>query len=76
MPRVVAGLTFPKTMRWGEGERSFVRPVRGVLALYGGKIVPLELFGVSATDRTVGHRVLSDGDFAVTGAGRLPREAA
>lgn len=36
VPRVVSGLTFPKTMRWGSGDRSFVRPVRGVLALYGG----------------------------------------
>jgi len=67
LPKIVAGLTFPKTMRWGEGSRSFVRPVRGVVALYGGKVVPLSLYGVSATDRTVGHRVLSDGEFAVTG---------
>jgi len=67
LPKIVAGLTFPKTMRWGEGSRSFVRPVRGVVALYGGKVVPLSLYGVSANDRTVGHRVLSDGEFAVTG---------
>ncbi len=67
IPRVVAELTFPKTMRWGSGDRSFVRPVRGVLALLGGRVVPMELFGVAAGDRTSGHRVLSDGDFAVTG---------
>jgi len=67
LPKIVAGLTFPKTMRWGEGSRSFVRPVRGVVALYGGKVVPLSLYGVAANDRTVGHRVLSDGEFAVTG---------
>ncbi len=68
VPRVVSELTFPKTMRWGSGERAFVRPVRGVLALLDGRVVPMELFGVAAGDRTVGHRVLSDGDFAVTGA--------
>jgi glycyl-tRNA synthetase beta chain len=67
IPRVVGGLTFPKTMRWGTGERSFVRPVRGVLAILDGRVVPMELFGVMAGDRTVGHRTLSDGDFAVTG---------
>ena len=67
IPRVVAQLTFPKTMRWGLGERSFVRPVRGVLAVLDGRVVPMELFGVAAGDRTVGHRILSDGDFAVTG---------
>ncbi|HEY2798689.1 MAG TPA: glycine--tRNA ligase subunit beta [Thermoanaerobaculia bacterium] len=69
VPRVVAGLTFPKTMRWGTGERSFafVRPVRGILAVLDGRVVPMELFGVAAGDRTVGHRILSDGDFAVAG---------
>ncbi|HEY7573795.1 MAG TPA: glycine--tRNA ligase subunit beta, partial [Thermoanaerobaculia bacterium] len=68
VPRVVNELTFPKTMRWGGGERSFVRPVRGVLALLDGRVVPMTLFGVEAGDRTAGHRILSDGDFAVTGA--------
>ncbi len=67
LPKVVGGLAFPKTMRWGEGARAFVRPVRGVVAVYGGKVVPLSLYGVAAGDRTVGHRVLSDGEFPVTG---------
>ena len=69
VPGIVDGLTFPKTMRWGQGTRAqtFVRPVRGVVALYDGRVVPLSLYGVASSDRTVGHRVLSDGDFAVTG---------
>ena len=67
LPRVVGGLSFPKTMRWGAGDRSFVRPVRGVVALLGGRIVPLELYGVPAGDRTTGHRVLADGEIVVTG---------
>ncbi len=67
VPRVVGALTFGKTMRWGEGTRAFVRPVRGVVSLYGGRILPLELYGVAAGDRTVGHRVLSDGEIPVTG---------
>ena len=66
-PRIVSALTFPKTMRWGGGERSFVRPVRGVVAMLAGRVVPMELFGVAASDRTVGHRVLSDGEIVVTG---------
>ncbi len=67
IPRVVGGLSFPKTMRWGGGERSFVRPVRGVVAVLGGRVVPLELYGVPAGDRTTGHRVLADGEIVVTG---------
>jgi glycyl-tRNA synthetase beta chain len=66
VPRVVAALTFPKTMRWGEGDRSFVRPVRGVLAIYAGRVVPMEIMGTPAGDLTVGHRVLSDGELPVS----------
>lgn len=67
VPRVVSGLTFPKTMRWGDGARSFVRPVRSVVAVLGGEIVPMEVLGVAAGDETVGHRILSSGPFRVAG---------
>ena len=65
VPRVVGALTFPKTMRWGAGERAFVRPVRGVLALFGGRVVPMEVMGVRSGNATVGHRVLSDGEVTI-----------
>ena len=67
VPRAVSMLTFPKTMRWGMGERVFVRPVRGLLALLGGSVTPMEVLGISATDSTSGHRILSDGEFPVGG---------
>ncbi len=67
VPRAVSTLTFPKTMRWGTGERVFVRPVRGLLALLGGSVAPLEILRIAATDSTRGHRILSDGEFTVSG---------
>ncbi len=67
VPRVIGSLTFSKTMRWDAGDRTFVRPVRGVLALYGGRVVPLEVMGVPSGSTTSGHRVLSDGEVPVTG---------
>ncbi|MFN2386157.1 MAG: glycine--tRNA ligase subunit beta [Thermoanaerobaculia bacterium] len=68
VPRAVSSVSFPKTMRWGNGGAAFVRPVRGVVALLGPSVVPLEIHGVAASDRTFGHRVLSDGDLRVRGA--------
>ena len=65
VPRVVSALSFPKTMRWGAGGNVFVRPVRGVLAILGGEVVPMEIFGVSSGGVTVGHRQLSDGEIRV-----------
>ena len=67
VPRVVSGLSFQKTMRWGGGGDVFVRPVRGVLALFGGRVVRFSLFGVTSTDSTAGHPILSDAEFSVTG---------
>ncbi|MBZ5589991.1 MAG: glycine--tRNA ligase subunit beta [Acidobacteriia bacterium] len=63
--RVVRGLHFPKTMRWGRGEHTFVRPVHNVMALFGARTfaarVPVELYGVSASSGTFGHRIAAPG---------------
>lgn len=57
VPQVVSNLTFPKTMRWGTGEFRFCRPVRWVVALLGGEVVPLEIAGLKAGRATRGHRI-------------------
>lgn len=67
VPKAVSALTFSKTMRWGSGERVFVRPVRGLLALLGSAVAPMEILGVASSASTAGHRILSDGDFEVHG---------
>ena len=36
LTELIAGLTFPKTMRWANMDIRFVRPVRWILALFGG----------------------------------------
>jgi glycyl-tRNA synthetase beta chain len=67
VPRAVSTLTFPKTMRWGAGDRVFVRPVRGLLALFGGEVAPMEVLGIAANGSTRGHRILSDIELEVSG---------
>ncbi|HXO19211.1 MAG TPA: glycine--tRNA ligase subunit beta, partial [Thermoanaerobaculia bacterium] len=68
VPRVLAELSWPKTMRWGSGEGPWVRPVHGVVSLFDGKLVPFDLYGIAAGDETVGHPVLSPKPFRVRGA--------
>lgn len=58
LPAAVAGMAFPKTMRWGEGEHRWVRPVHWLVALHGSEVLPLELFGIQAGRDSVGHRFL------------------
>ncbi len=57
LPRIIAGLSVPKAMRWGTSEFQFVRPIRNILCLFGEEIVPFEVDGVKAGSSTWGHRL-------------------
>jgi glycyl-tRNA synthetase beta chain len=65
VPRVLANISWAKTMRWGSGEGPWVRPVHGIVSLFDGEIVPFELFGIPAGDETQGHPTLSPEPFRV-----------
>jgi len=59
LPKLITSLSFPKFMRWGEGNLRFVRPIRWLLCIYGGKVVPLTIERLKADAKTYGHRFLS-----------------
>ncbi|HWD39766.1 MAG TPA: glycine--tRNA ligase subunit beta [Fimbriimonas sp.] len=56
LPKAIAGITFDKTMRWGAGRLRFARPIRWLLAAFGGALVPFEIEGVSSGLHSFGHR--------------------
>ena len=57
--RLVGGLRFSKTMRWGDGTGlRFSRPVRWIVAKVDERDVPFELHGLVAGGRSQGHRFL------------------
>jgi glycyl-tRNA synthetase beta chain len=74
VPEILAGLYWPKNMRWGDGVGPWVRPVHGLVALYDGDIVPFELFGIAAGRETVGHPLLSPQPFTVRDAAQYRAE--
>ena len=61
LPGSIAAMSFPKTMRWGDGTYRFVRPVHWVVALHGAAVLHVELMGVSAGRASDGHRFLAPG---------------
>jgi glycyl-tRNA synthetase beta chain len=65
VPRILAGISWAKTMRWGSGEGPWVRPVHGLVSLLDGEVVPFELFGIAAGGRSEGHPTLSPAAFRV-----------
>ncbi|WP_338866833.1 glycine--tRNA ligase subunit beta [Myxococcus stipitatus] len=57
----VHSINFRKSMRWGDVEASFARPVQWLLALLGGDVVPVVFGDVKSGRVTYGHRFLSPG---------------
>jgi glycyl-tRNA synthetase beta chain len=66
--RIVAGFSWPKSMRWGDGELRWVRPLHGIVAILGEDIVPVEIGGIAGGATTVGHRFHHPGPITIGGA--------
>jgi glycyl-tRNA synthetase beta chain len=58
VPEVVRAFPWPKSMTWGTGTLRWVRPLKHILCLFDGVLVPFDVDGVSAVDFTVGHRFM------------------
>lgn len=63
---VILALPWPKSMRWGDSDLRFARPIHWIVALLGGQVLPLTLDDVTSGDRTRGHRFHAPAEFAVT----------
>jgi glycyl-tRNA synthetase beta chain len=60
-------LPFPKSMRWGDGEIAFVRPIQWLLARYGARTIMFSVAGIESGDATWGHRFMAPGPMTVDG---------
>jgi glycyl-tRNA synthetase beta chain len=74
IPAIVRAFPWPKSMRWGEASLStesprWVRPLQGIVALLGDKVVDFEIAGVKSGAATVGHRFHHPGPITIGGAG-------
>lgn len=64
--QIVRGFPWPKSMRWGSGTLRWVRPLKRIVALFDGHVVPFEIDGIQSGELTEGHRFLGCGrPFAV-----------
>ena len=69
---VIRAFPWPKSMRWGDGTLRWVRPIKRILCLFDGKVVPFTIAdgspdlggrmqGIESGDATEGHRFLGTG---------------
>jgi glycyl-tRNA synthetase beta chain len=73
IPAILRAFPWPKSMRWGDASVStesqrWVRPLHGIVAILGDKVVELEVAGVKSGAATIGHRFHHPGPITIGGA--------
>lgn len=66
----IRNFPWPKSMRWGSGALRWVRPLHSILCLLtdetGAAVVPMDVDGISSSNKTSGHRFMAPAIFEVS----------
>lgn len=68
LPGLISALRFDKSMRWNRSNVYFSRPIRWLLAIWGGQVIPFEYAGVKSGKFTRGLRTSQPPEFQVKDA--------
>jgi len=73
IPAMIRAFPWPKSMRWGATSAStaslrWVRPLKGIVALFGEDVVDCEVEGVFSGAATLGHRFHHPGPITIGSA--------
>ncbi|HTJ82296.1 MAG TPA: glycine--tRNA ligase subunit beta, partial [Polyangiaceae bacterium] len=66
---LIGDIPFRKSMRWGDMDFAFGRPIQWIVALFGDDVVEFELAAVASGRVSLGHRFLSQGPITIARAG-------
>ena len=65
IPEVITAIPFPKSMRWSDLKLVFARPIHGVVALLGDRVIPFQMENIRSGRRTLGHRFMNPKKLAI-----------
>ncbi len=65
VPDAIRRFPWPKSMRWGDGDLRWVRPLHSIVCTFDGEVVPFEVDGVASGDKTRGHRFMAPDEITV-----------
>lgn len=67
----VQNFPWPKSMRWGAGSLRWVRPLHSIVCILSDngetEVVSCDVDGITASDKTEGHRFMAPAQFQVSG---------
>lgn len=58
-PEIIRSFSWPKSMRWSDGDMRWVRPLHRILCVFDGEPVAFDVAGKTAADETQGHRFMA-----------------
>ncbi len=65
-PEIIKSIPFPKSMKWGDNDFKFVRPIHWILSVFDEKPLVFETDGITSSNKTYGHRFLSPDALTIT----------
>jgi glycyl-tRNA synthetase beta chain len=68
LPQAIQEISWPRSMHWTSADSPrFIRPIRWIVALVAGRVLPFSFVGVDAGNHTEGHRFLGKKSIPVSG---------
>lgn len=65
LPELVINIPFKKSMRWGNLDVRFARPIHWIVALFDGVVVPFSFGNIDSGSVSRGHRFMANTTFPV-----------
>jgi glycyl-tRNA synthetase beta chain len=65
LPKLVVEIHFKKSMRWGDLDVRFARPIHWMVALFDGSVVPFSFGNIQSGAVSRGHRFMANSTFPV-----------
>jgi glycyl-tRNA synthetase beta chain len=65
LPRLMGAIPFKKSMRWGDLDVRFARPIHWIVALFDGVVVPFSFGNIETGSVSRGHRFMANSNFPV-----------
>ncbi len=65
LPRLIGNIPFKKSMRWGDFDVRFARPIHWIVALFDKVVVPFTFGPIASGDISRGHRFMANQQFPV-----------
>ena len=68
LPNIILSLPFRKSMRWGDLDVRFARPIHWIVALFGSEVVRFELGNITSGAVSYGHRFMAPDPVKISSA--------